>query len=188
MGSDESGSGRQENDGRGSMANANTQLPAEVYEQLRAVARSMMLNARHGHTLQATAVANEAWIRLYRSGVTISDRGAWFGLASRVIRQVLVDHARRKSRQKRGGGATVLSLDDRSAPDAQNSIDLVALDEALKELAAFGPRQARVVELRFFGGMTMSEIAEVIGVSKRTIENDWAAARAWLRQRIDVEE
>jgi len=172
-------------EGNGDGAGLDTLMP-EVYDELRVVARGMLGRAdRAGFTLQATAVVHEAWARLARNGAKPNDRHHLVMLASRVIRQVVIDHARGRKRIKRGGDREKMPLLDEAVVSAEScAIDLIALDEALGELAGFGERQAQVVELKFFGGLSMLEIAEVIGVSKRTVEDDWSAARAWLEEQL----
>lgn len=152
-----------------------------VYDELRRLAASQLRGERSGHTLQATALVNEAYLRLVdQTRVQWRNRAQFFGIAAQLMRRILVDHARRHRALKRGGPATKLSLDESLTPGKQRDFDLVALDEALGNLAAMDPRLAEVVEMRFFGGLTVEETAEVIGTSTATVKRDWATARAWL--------
>ena len=156
-----------------------------VYDELRRVARARLRAERPGHTLQATALVHEAYVRLFGSGAaTLRNRTHLFAMAARVMRQILVDHARRKAARKRGGIDTIVTLDE-SIPAAQMAVvDLVALDEALTELGTLDPRLARVVELKFFAGLNIQETAEALQVSAATVERDWTVSRAWLHQRL----
>jgi len=161
------------------------QLLPLVYDELRALAQDYLLRERPDHTLQATALVHEAYIRLIKQeDVEWKSRAHFFAVAAQAIRRILVDHARTHGRQKRGGGCRRVELTEDVAESPQTSVDLVALDEALKELGRLDSRQARIVELRYFGGLTLKEVAEVIGVSQRTVDGDWAMARAWLRRAI----
>ena len=166
--------------------NAASRLLPLVYDQLRALAGRHMRGERPDHTLQPTALVNEAWMRLFQ-GQGIDDpqgRRHFFALAARVMRQVLVDHARRRGRDKRGGGEQPKPLEGALALAEVEGVDVLDLDTALEELAGLDARQARVVELRFFGGLEAQEVAEVLEVSLSTVERDWRAARAWLYQRL----
>lgn len=160
-------------------------LFGQIYEELHALAERSLRRERSGHTLQATALVHEAYVRLssdrrrdYR------DLRHFRATASRVIRHVLIDHAIRGSADKRGGGAQRITLHDGVALGTEEQFDLVVLDEALSQLAEIAPRQARVVELRFFGGLSIAEIAEELDCSKRTVDGDWAFARAWLGRKL----
>lgn len=171
----------------GDASAANKLLPL-IYGELRALAASKMSQERAGHTLQPTALAHEAYLKLVdQTRVQWQGRAHFLAVASEVIRRILVDHARAYRAAKRGGGRR-LSLDaDGIEPVAQQSlggIDLLDLDAALAELGALDGRQARVVELRFFGGLDVRETAEVLGVSERTVKGDWRVARAWLQDRL----
>jgi RNA polymerase sigma-70 factor (ECF subfamily) len=162
------------------------QLLPEVYDQLRALAESHLRHERADHTLQATALAHEAYAKLVaRPGATVNDERHFLALASQAIRRVLVDHARAKRRVKRGGAVATVRVDSLDQIEARSSVDLCALDDALDALAASNPRQAQVVELKFFGGLTAEQAADILGVTSRTVENDWAFARAWLRDHIE---
>lgn len=152
-----------------------------VYADLRAIAHRRMRSERSGHTLDTTAVVHEAYLQLINQATaTWRDRAHFFAVASRVIRHVLIDYARRRDAVKRGGGRLRVPLRDGMAGEEPRTVDLLAVDEALAELAEHDERMARVVECRFFGGMTMAETAEAIGVSQRTAERDWTRARAHL--------
>lgn len=160
-------------------------LMAAIYEDLRRLAVGHMRGERDGHTLQATAVVHEAYMKLIdQRTADWNDRSHFFAVASRIIRRILVDHAREKHADKRGGGRAGQSLEALDIASATQSIDLIALDEALEELAKLDERQARIVELRFFGGCTVEEVAELLGAGKRSIDRDWQVARAWLFDRL----
>ena len=159
-------------------------LIPHVHEELRRLARSHMRRERPGHTLQTTALINEAYLRLVGQEVPWQSRAHFFGIASRLMRQILVDHARAQNYQKRGGGLQQVSLAAAAGAVGGRAAELIALDDALNSLAALDEQQARVVELRFFGGLTIEETAEVLGVSHATVERDWRAARAWLRREM----
>jgi RNA polymerase sigma factor (TIGR02999 family) len=155
-------------------------LPA-VQDELHRVARGYMRQERPGHTLQATALVNEAYLKLVdQTRVTWQNRAHFIGVAAQLMRRILVDHARQRAAKKRGGPDLRLTLAEDAAAPEEKSLDLIALDEALGKLAALEPRQARVVELRFFGGLTREEAAEVLGASLATIKRDWIAAKAFL--------
>ncbi len=155
-------------------------LPA-VQEELHRVARGYMRHERPDHTLQATALVNEAYLKLVdQTRVTWKNRAHFIGVAAQLMRRILVDHARRRAAKKRGGPDSRLTLAKDIAAPEENSVDLIALDVALEKLAALEPRQARVVEMRFFGGLTREEVAEALGVSAVTIKRDWIAAKAFL--------
>ena len=160
-------------------------LSAELYRELRALAAAAMRHERRDHTLQPTALVNEAFLRLRRSPeLEVPDRNAFLGIASRVMRQVLVDHARARGTSKRGSGALRVTLADEASPAlaAANAtpFDLVALDEALTRLSAVAEDLVRVVELRYITGLSVEETAEVLGVSPRTVKRDAALAKKWL--------
>lgn len=155
-----------------------------VYDELHRLARHYMRRERPGHTLQTSALVNEAYIRLVDQSVPWQNRAHFFGIAARLMRQILVDHARAHNYAKRGGGAQKVSLDQAADLAQARATDLVALDDALNGLATFDPHQSRIVELRFFGGLTIEETAEVVGFSHATVEREWTAARAWLRREM----
>ena len=157
-----------------------------VYDELRRLAGAALRRERPSHTLQPTALVHEAFLRLVDvKSSRLQDRGHFIAIADRAMRRVLVDHARSRAAVKRGKAEARLSIDDVdvAAVDATD-MDLVALDQALERLAAIDERQARIVELRFFGGLTVEETAVVIGASDRTVKRDWQMARAWLRREL----
>lgn len=152
-----------------------------IDEELRRLAHRYMSRERAGHTLQTTALVNEAFLRLVnRKNLRWQNRAHFFGLAAQVMRTILVDHARSHASAKRGGGARNLELDEALVVSQQKASEVIALDEALKQLALIDPRQSRIVELRFFGGLTVEEAAEVLHVSPVTIKREWSTAKAWL--------
>jgi|ERR1051326_307003 RNA polymerase sigma factor (TIGR02999 family) len=152
-----------------------------IYEELRRLARHYMRRERSGHTLQTTALVNEAYLRLInRKHVHWQNRAHFFAIAAQLMRSILVDHARSHAYAKRGGGAHKIALDEVMVISQQRAAEVVALDEALKQMAEIDPQQARIVELRFFGGLTIEEAAEVMGLSPATIKREWATAKAWL--------
>lgn len=156
-----------------------------VYDELRKLAGGYLQGERTDHTLQATALVHEAYIRLVDwQNVTWQNRAHFFALAAQVMRRILVDHAREKHAQKRGGGITKLTLAEAVSFPQQREIDLVALDDALKELAEFDAVQSKIVELRFFGGLTIEETAEALRISPATIKREWTLAKAWLHKKI----
>jgi RNA polymerase sigma factor (TIGR02999 family) len=158
-----------------------------VYDELRRVARARLRAERADHVLQTTALVHEAYLRLLDiDHMTVRDRAHLLALAARLMRQILVDHARRKRAHKRGGSIAVLPLDEVSGRAASEppSLDVLALNEALEELATFDARLSKVVEIKFFGGLSIAETAEALRVSTATVERDWAVARAWLHQRL----
>jgi RNA polymerase sigma factor (TIGR02999 family) len=159
------------------------QVARIVERELRRLADSYLRRERPGHTLQPTALVNEAFLRLMGQGDRIDweSRSQFIGIAARHMRQILVDHARRHIAGKRGSGATMIPLDDAPASTGPRSADLMALDEALKKLAEVDPRKARAMELKYFGGLKMAEIAGVLNISIKTVEKDVRMAGAWLR-------
>jgi RNA polymerase sigma factor (TIGR02999 family) len=168
---------------------ASARLMPLVYEELRRLARQYLQRERPDHTLQATGLVHEAYLRLVdQSTTTWQNRAHFFGVAAQVMRRVLVDYARTHRAEKRGGGWDKLAFDEAFAPSAERSVDLVALDDALKDLLALDPQQSQIVELRFFGGLTNEEIAEVLDISPRTVKREWRIAKAWLRRQIMTEE
>ncbi len=170
-------------------ASAIDQLVVIVYDELRRLADHHLKSERPDHTLQATALAHEAYLRLIdQRRVQWRDRAHFFGAAANVIRRILVDHARGKKRAKRGGGRVRLSLDDEQAPALPLDDDLVVLDDALQRLAQLNERHARLVELRFFGGLSAAECAAILDISERTVHDDWRMARAWLRRALRPDE
>ncbi len=157
-----------------------------LYRELRGLAVSAMRSERGNHTLQPTALVHEAFMRLADDTAAIENRRHFFGVAASAMRRILVEHARARHAAKRGGHAPRVSIDDVSvaAPAALDPVDLESLDAALTELARLDPRQARVVELRYFAGLTVEEAADVLGASPRTVKRDWQMARAWLRREM----
>jgi len=156
-----------------------------VYDELYRLAAGQMARERGDHTLQPTALVHEAYLRLaMRKDVCFNDRRHFYRTAAMVMRSILINHARDRKRLKRGGGARPLPLDEATAAFEERAIDLVALDEALTKLGEIDPRQSEMIELRFFGGLTIAETAEVLGVSERTVQADWTLARAWLLRAI----
>jgi RNA polymerase sigma-70 factor (ECF subfamily) len=160
---------------------AEDKLVAVVYGELRRMAARYMRQERPDHTLQVTALVNEAYVRLIdQRGKDWQNRAHFFGVAAQVMRRVLVDHARTHHTAKRGGDLQKVSLDDAPLFSPQRSEQLIGLDDALSRLATIDSRQARMVELRFFGGLSEREVAEVLGISSRTVKRDWSVAKAWL--------
>jgi RNA polymerase sigma factor (TIGR02999 family) len=161
-----------------------------LYDDLRRVARRHLRRERPGHSLQATALVHEVFLRLVEvDRMTVKSRTHFFALSARLMRQILVDHARRQQAGKRGGGATVISLSEAAgaaAPMSSSGVDVLALDEALDALSSLDPQQCRVVELRFFAGLNISEAADALGISTATVEREWAMAKAWLHQRLST--
>lgn len=158
-----------------------------VYDELRRVARVLLLQERRGHTLGCTALVHEAYLRLVDQNHTDwPNRAYFFGAAARAMRRVLLDHARAKNAQKRGDGAVPVDLDSVTLA-VDPDFDMIALDRALDQLTAFDPERARIVELRYFGGLSIEETAAVVNSSPATVKRDWAVARAWLFQRITGE-
>lgn len=152
-----------------------------VYAELRKIAAAYLRRERENHTLQPTALVNEAWLKLvHQPGIEWQDRAHFFGMAAKMMRQILVDHARARRAAKRDGGLARVTLDEALAPAAGRDVDVLALHEALDRLAQRDPQGARIVELKFFGGLTNPEAAEVTGLSKATVEREWTLARAWL--------
>lgn len=156
-----------------------------VYDKLRVLAASALSHERLNHTLQPTALVHEAYLKLIdQTRVNWRDQQHFLAVASMAIRRILVDHARNKKAAKRGGDGTRVPLEELAAADAREHLDVLALDEALSELAALDAQQARVAELRYFGGLNDQTIADFLGVSKRTVVGDWALARAWLSEHM----
>ena len=152
-----------------------------VTRELRDLARSYLLKERSGHTLQPTALVNEVYLRLVdRRRVSWQGRAQFFGFAARTMRRILVDHARARRRAKRGSGMEPVTLDETIGLTTGKEIDVLALDEALRDLAKLDERQSRLVELRFFAGLTVEETAQVLGVGTATVVRDWSTAKAWL--------
>jgi RNA polymerase sigma factor (TIGR02999 family) len=165
---------------RGNRAALSSLMP-RVYEELRQLARRSLRSERPDHTLQTTALVHEVYLKLVdQRHVNWQHRTQFFGVAAQMMRRILVDHARRHVAAKRGSGATTIPLDAETAYAPAVDEELVALDQALERLAAFDTRQSRIIELRFFGGLTLQETADVMNISTATVKNDWRLARAWL--------
>jgi RNA polymerase sigma factor (TIGR02999 family) len=159
-----------------------------IHEELRRLAHHYMSRERPGHTLQTTALVDEAYVRLVnRKDVHWQNRSHFFAIAAQLMRSILVDHARSHAYTKRGGGARKISLDETMIVSQQRAAEVVALDDVLKELASFDPQQSRIVELRFFGGLTIEETAEVLNLSPATIKREWSTAKAWLYRELSKE-
>jgi RNA polymerase sigma factor (TIGR02999 family) len=165
---------------KGDKAALDTLVPL-VHEELHRLAHRYMGGERPGHTIQTTALINEAYLRLtdYKK-MRWQNRAHFFAIAAQVMRRVLVDYARRRHYAKRGGGAFQVSLDEAMVLSADTSAELIAIEEALNDLAAFDPRKSQIVELRFFGGLTPEETAEVLEISPTTVKREWQRAKAWL--------
>lgn len=164
---------------------AEGQLVPRIYGELHRIAASYMHRERADHTLQPTALIHEAFLRLQtREGLHWNDRHHFFGFAAHQMRRVLVDHARSHQRQKRGGDRTRITFMEGRWGDHDGSVELLDLDAALEELAELDPERARIVELRFFGGLTHGEIAALMGVTERTVKRRWQRAKAWLYDRM----
>lgn len=169
---------------QGNQAALDALLPL-VYNELRRLADAYLRNERRDHTLQATALVHEAYLRLVdQTSISWQNRAHFFSVAAQVMRHILVDHARNHNRMKRGSGAQKLSLDEAVSFFQERDINLVALDEALNELAKLDQQQSRIVELRFFGGLTNEEIAEVLKTSPATVSREWAIAKMWLHREL----
>lgn len=164
------------------------QLLPLIYDELRQMAARYLGRERRGHTLQATALVHEAYFRLVdQRAVQWRDRSHFFAIAAQAMRRILVDHARARQASKRGAGFARVTIDDGAVLGDDSALppeELLAIDEALTELAALDPQQGRIVELRFFGGFTVEETAEVLGISPATVKREWATARAWLHRRL----
>jgi RNA polymerase sigma factor (TIGR02999 family) len=157
-----------------------------VYEELRQLARRQLSLEGPGHTLQSTALVHEAYLRLVdQDRVQWQNRAQFFAVAAQLIRRILVDHARRRHADKRGGDAGRLSLDESIATPQHKDVDLVALDDALTDLSRLDAQQAQVIELRFFAGLTIAESAEALGISPATVHRDWITAKAWLFDQVN---
>jgi RNA polymerase sigma factor (TIGR02999 family) len=160
-------------------------LYEHVYRELRAMARSGMRGERDGHTLQPTALVNEAFIRLTPAGSAWQNRRHFFGAAAQAMRRILVDHAREKQAQKRGDGMKRVTLSDLDVGTPETDLDVLALNDAVDRLAIEEPRLAEVVNLRFFVGMSIADTAQALGLSPATVKRDWIFARAWLHEQIE---
>ena len=168
-------------DWRNGNQEALNQLMPLVYDELRGLAKHYMSREREGHTLQTNALVNEAYLRLAnQQGVDWQNRAHYFAIAAQVMRHLLVDHARAKQYAKRGGGSQQVTLNEGSALVDESPIEVLALNEALDRLAVIDLRKSRIVELRYFGGLSSEETAEVLGVSEITVKREWLKAKAWL--------
>ncbi len=161
------------------------ELAPVVYHELRKIARAYLRREKAAHTLQPTALVHEAYLKLVnQQGVNWQSRAHFFGIAAQAMRRILVDNARGHLREKRGGGVQAISLDDAVDVTGGRAAELVALDDALDALAQLDPQQSRIVELRFFAGLSIEETAAVLGVSRATVDRAWAVARAWLAREL----
>lgn len=163
---------------------ARDELLPLVYDSLRRIAQNRLRNEREAHTLQPTALVNEAYLKLVDQSVSWQSRAHFFGVAARLMREILIDHARARQRTKRGGEWQRISLTAAETIAQEQAIDLLNLDDALQRLAQMDSRKSLVVELRFFGGLTLEETAEVLRISTPTVEREWRAARAWLQTEL----
>jgi len=169
--------------GKGDQAALDELIPL-VYDELRRLAARYMRRENQGHTLQTSALINEAYLRLVdQKNVQLQNRAQFFGFAAQLMRRILVDHARSRSRIKRGGGVQMVSLAEQ-AVISNDIAEVIALDDALKNLAEMDPRKAQIVEMKFFGGLTNEEVAEGLKVTSRTVEREWRKAKAWLHRAI----
>lgn len=158
-----------------------------VYDELRRLARSHLSRERQAHTLQPTALVNEAYIRLVgQNAIDWKDRAHFFGIASRLMREILIEYARGRNRKKRGGGQTHVVLDDVVSYDGTRELDILAVDEALKRLEELDERQAKVVEMKFFGGLSIDEIAEAQSISPATVKREWQTAKLFLSKMLQT--
>ncbi len=172
-------------DWEGGDADALARLLNVVSDELHRRAGAYLRRERSDHTLQPTALVNEAYLRLVdRNQVRWQSRAHFFAVAATIMRRILVDHSRRRSAVKRGDDVAKVSLDKAAEVGQEIDIDVIALDRALEQLAEFAPRQARIIELRFFGGLAIREVAEVLSISPATVKVDWSMARAWLFSRL----
>jgi RNA polymerase sigma-70 factor (ECF subfamily) len=166
---------------RGGDESALDRLIPLVYDELHRLAHHYMRSERPGHTLQTSDLVNEVYLRLVdHKGMRWQNRAHFFGVAAQAMRRILVDHARSRGSAKRGGRARMNGLDDAATLPQRQATDLVALDEALKELGVLDARKSKIVEMRYFGGMTLEETAEALGISTATVSRDWNTAKAWL--------
>jgi len=161
------------------------ELFAAVYDELRSLAAHHLRAERRSHTLQPTALVHEAYMRLiHQESVDWRNRAQFFGLASRMMRRILVNHAEARVAEKRGGDADRVTLTDSKLITDRDVVDVIAVDQALRRLAALDSRQAEIVEMRFFGGLSVDEVADVLGVSAPTVKRDWSMAKAWLKREL----
>ena len=173
--------------GNGNQAALDRLMPL-VYTELRQLAHRYMRRERPGHTMQTTALIHEAYLRLVdQNQVRWQHQAHFFGIAARLMRQILIEHARSHTRAKRGGGVGTISLDEAAIVSQARATALLALDDALERLATIDPRKSQVVELRFFGGLSVEEAAQVLNIAPNTVLRDWRMAKAWLRREISHE-
>jgi RNA polymerase sigma factor (TIGR02999 family) len=165
---------------------ARDKLVPLVYNELRRIARRCLARQNSDHTLQPTALVHEAYLRLIRSdSIKVHDRVHFFSMAAQMMRQILIDHARRSAASKRGGNAVTVCFEEAPDPAGKKmNLDLIALDDAMNQLATLDPRQCKIVELRFFGGLSIQETAEAVEISPATAKREWATARLWLHRAI----
>jgi RNA polymerase sigma-70 factor, ECF subfamily len=174
---------------KGGDAEALKSLLPLVYDELHRQAVRAFSNERAGHTLQPTALVNEVYLRLVNQHeMKWQNRAQFFGIAAQMMRRILVSHARTRSAMKRGGGETCITLNEEVAAAPQRDVNLLAVDEALTRLEAIDPEKSRMVELRFFSGLSVEETAEVMGISPRTVDRQWQTAKAWLHREIGTSE
>jgi len=165
---------------------AHERLLPFVYDELKRSARRLMSRERANHTLQPTALVHEAFLRLEKqSGIDWENRGHFYGIASRLMRQILIDHARQHAAAKRGSGMIHFSIEDLQLPAEERAVSILKLDEALNRLAKLDPKQEQIVEMRYFGGMANAEIAEALDISVRTVVREWQSARIWLFRELN---
>ena len=170
---------------KGGDEDALKRLVSVVYPEMRKIARAHLARRPASGTLESAALANEAYLKLIRAkGIECRDRSHFFAICAQMIRRILVDHVRSRQREKRGGAAVLVTLDEAIASPGTSGVDVVALDDALESLAKFDARKCRVVELRFFGGLNVEETAEVLAVSPETVMRDWKFAKAWLYREL----
>ncbi|MEP7342559.1 MAG: sigma-70 family RNA polymerase sigma factor [Acidobacteriota bacterium] len=160
------------------------ELTPLVYDELRRLAGGYLRRERRGHTLQTSALVHEAFLKMIDQRVNWQNRAHFFGIAAQLMRRILVDYARSQQASKRGSGTTHLALEEAMDEAKAQDADVLALDDALTSLAAFDPRQSQIVELRYFGGLTIEETAEVLDIGHATVEREWNMARAWLRREL----
>lgn len=170
--------------GEGDKAALDELMPV-VYDELRRLAQNYLSRERQGHTLQTTALVHEAYLRLIdQRSVNWQNRAQFFGIAAQMMRRILINHANDRNAKKRQGYASKVSLDDVVSLFEKRELDLMSLDEALNDLAALDPQQTKIVELRFFGGLTIEEVSEVLGISPATTKREWDSAKLWLRRQL----
>jgi RNA polymerase sigma factor (TIGR02999 family) len=170
---------------RGGDRRALDRLIPLIYDELRSLAHHYLRRERSDHTLQTTALVHEAYVRLVGGDVpALQNRSHFFGIAARLMREILVEHARARQAAKRGSGVPLVSLDEALHYPQASNVDILLLDEALDKLAALDERQSRIVELRFFTGLSIDETSEVLGISPATVSREWTSARAWLHREI----